>query len=57
MTAHAAFDSVHDNAEERATAVSNKGLEAQHWLLAQCYGEQAVHDLLAQQAGASASDA
>ncbi|MFE2693740.1 hypothetical protein [Streptomyces mirabilis] len=53
VTAHDAFDS----ADERATAVNNKGLEAQLWLLAQCYGEQAVHALLAQQAGASASDA
>ncbi|WP_086809460.1 hypothetical protein [Streptomyces reticuliscabiei] len=56
LTAHDAFDAVHDDADERATAVNNKGLEAQLWLLAQCYGEQAVHVLLAQQAGAAASD-
>lgn len=56
LTAHGAFDAVHDDADERATAVNNKGVEAQLWLLAQCYGEQAVHVLLAQQAGAAASD-
>jgi hypothetical protein len=56
LTAHAAFDTVHDDADERATAVNNKGLEAQLWLLAQSYGEQAVHDLLAKQAGAADSD-
>lgn len=56
LAAHGAFDTVHDDADERATAVNNKGLEAQLWLLAQCYGEQAVHELLAQQAGADAPD-
>ncbi|MEU0110667.1 hypothetical protein ABZ313_35625 [Streptomyces sp. NPDC006251] len=56
LAAHEAFDAVHDGADARITAINNSGLEGQLWFLAECFGEQAVHDLLERQAGGSAAD-
>lgn len=41
-----AFDAVHDDADEQASAINNRGLEAQVAALVKAFGEQAVERLL-----------
>ncbi|MEU8759581.1 hypothetical protein [Streptomyces sp. NPDC048659] len=45
-----AFDAVHDKADEQASAINNRGLEAQVAALAGAFGEQAVEQMLRDEA-------
>ncbi|MER5356480.1 hypothetical protein ABT093_39945 [Kitasatospora sp. NPDC002551] len=45
-----AFDAVHDDADEQASAINNRGLEAQVAALVGAFGEQAVERMLRDEA-------
>jgi len=45
-----AFDAVHDGADEQASAINNRGLEAQVAALVGAFGEQAVERMLRDEA-------
>ncbi|MFI6112910.1 hypothetical protein [Kitasatospora sp. NPDC051164] len=45
-----AFDAVHDDADERASAINNRGLEAQIAALVGAFGEQQVEWMLRDEA-------
>lgn len=45
-----AFDAVHDDADEQASAINNRGLEAQVAALVGAFGEQAVEQMLRDEA-------